>query len=123
MDNIVFRRCHGEKKDSDSQSGEDWIRDALPILLLLVPIRAILGRHGEYRPLELDNRQGVLNPVLCGLGVCVLLLAMASPEDDVIPMLPLSQPSIGGFEVVIAKARRQLLGFLQQDGDREWEVL
>ena len=32
--NIVFRRCHGEKKDSDAQSGKDWIRDALPIILL-----------------------------------------------------------------------------------------
>ena len=31
--NIVFRRCHGEKKDADAQSGEDWIRDALPTIL------------------------------------------------------------------------------------------
>ena len=32
--NIIFRRCHGEKKDTDAESGEDWIRDALPIILL-----------------------------------------------------------------------------------------
>ncbi|XP_035688734.1 tigger transposable element-derived protein 3-like [Branchiostoma floridae] len=31
--NVKFFRAHGEKKDADTQSAEDWVRDVLPTIL------------------------------------------------------------------------------------------